>query len=87
MRSVIVVAAAALLAGCAGPPTQPIGATPAMVSICQDPLDPWQNVLDMAQAHCASYGKNAEVTARDGRCSRGTGTILGRVTHFRCTAP
>lgn len=87
MRGAFVVAAAALLAGCAGPPTQTIGATPAMISICQDPADPWQKVLDMAQAHCTNYGKNAEVSARGDRCLRGTGTIIGQMTHFRCTVP
>lgn len=87
MRCVIFLAAAAPLAGCAGPPTHTVGSTPAMVSVCQDPADPWQKVLDAAQEHCASHGKNAEVTARDGRCSRGPGTVLGHVTHFRCAAP
>ena len=86
-RYLLAAASAFALASCAGPPSQIIGSTPAMVTICQAPADPWQRVLELAQAHCAGFGKNAEVTGRAGECSRGSGTYPGPVTHFRCTTP
>lgn len=87
MRYLLVPAAAITLANCAGPPSQIIGSTPAMVTICQAPADPWQNVLELAQGHCARFGKNAELTGRAGECSRSSGTYPGPVTHFRCASP
>lgn len=55
----LTIAAAVLVAGCAGPAAQVVGSTPGTVVVQAGGGQPLQSVLAAGQAECARYGGTA----------------------------
>ncbi len=82
---------ALLISACAQTPVHVIAKGKAMISICTSDNAPFQEILDMAEAHCARFSRGAELLQQSGhRCLSDTVTVMvvpGWVEHFRCVRP